>query len=1226
MVGLLSKIGALVVASKFIKWVVGLEAVTKAKAALLVQLRALHLHMLAAEAGYKTMVGSFLLGAKQIARGAIFGGLAMGANALGVALKALALKFAPIAIAIGVLYIAGKQLKGMFDANAEEAELLSARTDTLASSMGIASKSLQDYRDQWKLIAETMDEVSGEFETVNARFIDALSNVDDERRADMVMAVLTELNGRGATEEEITNTLKAINDALPESKEIEIKISFDTPENAMDSVEGAWRELERQRSETFNIVTGIFDDPLGKKYEAAVDSAAEAFQRLWMEAADPNNTVEQRMRAFQEFGVQIKRIEEEASDTFSGRKDMRNFMREVLLGIEDLAGVDLKTTHNGLHQIEEVMARLMRQGGMRGAGEDLLEGFGWKREDIEAMDFNEMAKLLVGRINKSIAQNEFIVPGFDRQSLDDSRTELEVWLGDIYETLRQSGDTSAAGTFAKDRIDELVGVAGHARAIEVIEDHIEAMGGLEWAYQDQVGRQMVSTLKTLKDEWNNMGIEEILKQANSMPLQNAIALVTEKVRELRAEAGRVTPEIEKLFQAGQDLIDQRVAQLHGFVQQERQLNENIIQIRADGEERRQEMETQYAKQREKAAENNAKQITKLEERRDESLARLAEQHKDRLKEITKAEAEALENHAKAMARSIGITRRSQSQQTMSLGAMVVNTSAQNDLMQGWKDAVGQLKNMGLNEEVMKAMGIDDPQNWQQAQRTLRGALANPNLINEINALWKDRLDITEAATEGFAGNQVREQFDKQREQLEESLEKSRQEIHKQHDRSLKDLAESYAEQQRNMAESHRESVERLATSTEKSVERVNKQIADLGKNTALTTEETLKAAADSASEHLRSMVKDVKDSMFDLEQATLRAQTVTGDWGEALDMTFVNGINKAREFKAALGDVSNTIRDINAGNITMMDAITGGMDKAVEFWTGTSGLKLPGPGADGPESTPMGGMPDGIGQGMVMPVPGGRFINDWGFPRGGGRTHQGTDIFAASGTAVYAMRGGNVVRAVNTDSGLGGKRVWVAGSDGLYYYYAHLSSVNVREGQKIPVGGKLGAVGNTGNARTTPPHLHLGMARKYASGYINPYPFLKGSGSGGSPPKSSTESAKSKQDVNQSGGAAPIPRTSPGQNVALAWGGIATSEVNAKIAEAGYPEAVMPLNRRGAEFMAMMLKRYSTPSNMGSSASYDQSTNFTGPVTVKANDPREIAHKLARQARHRRLTRPGVMS
>jgi murein DD-endopeptidase MepM/ murein hydrolase activator NlpD len=100
----------------------------------------------------------------------------------------------------------------------------------------------------------------------------------------------------------------------------------------------------------------------------------------------------------------------------------------------------------------------------------------------------------------------------------------------------------------------------------------------------------------------------------------------------------------------------------------------------------------------------------------------------------------------------------------------------------------------------------------------------------------------------------------------------------------------------------------------------------------------------------------------------------------------------------------------------------------------------------------------------------------FGEPRSGHRKHQGIDIFAHRGTPVVAAAEGIVIRIGTTDR-LGGNTVWVAGKPSTLYYYAHLDRFQrgLHVGDHVDQGDVLGYVGNTGNARTTPPHLHFGV-------------------------------------------------------------------------------------------------------------------------------------------------------
>ena len=108
---------------------------------------------------------------------------------------------------------------------------------------------------------------------------------------------------------------------------------------------------------------------------------------------------------------------------------------------------------------------------------------------------------------------------------------------------------------------------------------------------------------------------------------------------------------------------------------------------------------------------------------------------------------------------------------------------------------------------------------------------------------------------------------------------------------------------------------------------------------------------------------------------------------------------------------------------------------------------------------------------------------------GGQRLHEGVDIFAPAGTPVLAAAPGVVTSLGNTT--LGGLVVWQWDArHGQSLYYAHLSRQVAHEGQRVEIGDTLGLVGNTGNARTTPSHLHFGIYRR-GTGAIDPYPWVR---------------------------------------------------------------------------------------------------------------------------------------
>jgi LysM repeat protein len=127
------------------------------------------------------------------------------------------------------------------------------------------------------------------------------------------------------------------------------------------------------------------------------------------------------------------------------------------------------------------------------------------------------------------------------------------------------------------------------------------------------------------------------------------------------------------------------------------------------------------------------------------------------------------------------------------------------------------------------------------------------------------------------------------------------------------------------------------------------------------------------------------------------------------------------------------------------------------------------------------------GSSWVCPVDGGRYFNDWGFPRGGSRFHEGNDLFAAQGSPVRAPVSGTVELIQGT---VGGLQFNLYGSDGIKYLGSHLDAAGATG--EVGAGDVIGYVGNSGNARGTNPHLHFGMYRDGVA--INPFPTLVSSG------------------------------------------------------------------------------------------------------------------------------------
>ena len=125
---------------------------------------------------------------------------------------------------------------------------------------------------------------------------------------------------------------------------------------------------------------------------------------------------------------------------------------------------------------------------------------------------------------------------------------------------------------------------------------------------------------------------------------------------------------------------------------------------------------------------------------------------------------------------------------------------------------------------------------------------------------------------------------------------------------------------------------------------------------------------------------------------------------------------------------------------------------------------------------------------LPSPLPERHLTDTWGAARSQGRSHEGIDIFAKRGTPIQATTQG-IVSKVGENS-LGGRVVVIIGPGGAGHYYAHLEDyADISPNDWVNVGDIIGYVGDSGNAKGTPPHVHYGI---YINGSaVNPYPLLQ---------------------------------------------------------------------------------------------------------------------------------------
>ena len=137
---------------------------------------------------------------------------------------------------------------------------------------------------------------------------------------------------------------------------------------------------------------------------------------------------------------------------------------------------------------------------------------------------------------------------------------------------------------------------------------------------------------------------------------------------------------------------------------------------------------------------------------------------------------------------------------------------------------------------------------------------------------------------------------------------------------------------------------------------------------------------------------------------------------------------------------------------------------------------------------------------LMVPVDGVKYAqlsDNFDQPRGTERHHEALDIMAPTGTKVFAVADGKIVKLFNSKPG--GLTVYEFDpSEKFAYYYAHLDRYadGLKEGAPVKRGELIGYVGSTGNANPAAPHLHFAVVeltpeKQWWKGTpLNPYPMM----------------------------------------------------------------------------------------------------------------------------------------
>jgi TP901 family phage tail tape measure protein len=509
--------------------------------------------------------------------------------------------------------------------------------------------------------------------------------------------------------------------------------------------------------------------------------------------------------------------------------------------------------------------------------------------------------------------------------------------------------------------------------------------------------------------------------------------------------------------------------------------------------------------------------------------------------------------------------------------LVANIQEQNTVLAKQASAVDKIKAMGVSQEAVDLLGLANPENAQQTLKALQDMMADPSLIAQMNAAVAGRIDLAGAFTtdeDNVAFRRGEEDFRTSMDRAKEDFNTQMTQAKEDYLKGLNDMATDYQTMKKRARDDYDTQMKEMARQFRISNSRAAAQQA--------TNISRMKADAATARARTITDLALAGETMFEsLEEL----ESSTGIYLANLPA------RQRSTIQTAMTGLANFIAEANWP--------TPEMTVKINYTTGE--VELPKiPNYDPHEG---GGGGAGVEPGMGptgsprtdAPV-NWKFYSRGGFHGGADTGHRGGGAFAVvSGHVVASQvaRGGDR----QNPSGSYGRHVII--TDGRHdFLYAHLSQRSVSTGQKIKSGDRIGTIGNTGNTRPLGSGYHLHFeVRPHGQGHgsaVSPAPWMK-------------------------------------------EGGIATKYMRPHIAEAG-PEAIIPLNERGAKLLVETMQRYVSANEAknsrvaphssvvinNSTISQDYSTTFSGPIAVEANNPAEMARQLRQATRAKRLLQPSA--
>lgn len=609
---------------------------------------------------------------------------------------------------------------------------------------------------------------------------------------------------------------------------------------------------------------------------------------------------------------------------------------------------------------------------------------------------------------------------------------------------------------------------------------------------------------------------------------------------------------------------------------------------------RERQEEDYYRQRERNDEAYNRQLKR--QNRDYTRSRTyayADFNKNRLRQ------EADFNHqvemmARQTAKNIyNIYERVNVQRTWDAANLMSNVTDQNQRLAEQQANLDKLRGLGVSSDVIKTLALGESQNAQQLARLVDDLMSDPALVKQFNQGIATRMkEATKAVTD-----EDNEAWVEMQRSFKQNVDRSLEDFSEQMQRQAVAFATSLADQRaertimleqqtadfkrirkqqsidfnRSMNEAAADFKRGMDQAAADFKRQADQQAADFDRNLKWQ-QESFKLAMDRQEKAYKIQIKrsyemfneaatDMTDSILDMSKDALKA--LHGSARSQFDAL-------VQEIKIGKARVNLEIAGLNPIMSPWVKIMQTTLD-AVSGQYGTGGSRVTNAGA---------------------PITS-------NFGKRGNGFHYGVDLGVPIGSPVYAYKSGKVLEA-NYQPGGFGYNVRLDHGGGLYTIYGHLSKFAVREGQQVSQGQQIAASGNSGNS--TGPHLHYEVRKGSAYGTqyaVNPMSYLRRSSGGGVFGRQIGDRVPMLAEA----GEYVIPKFRAKE---LGWNFFDQLRANglAGVKNALVASQSVPTNASSPQYFYSRV---------------DKSTNFSGDITVQAQDPLEMMRKLDEKKRLRNL-------